>query len=82
MYIEAVPNRKSPPRMLLRETYREGGEVGDRPTLLNLTRWPAEQVEGLRIVLKGGTALPAGERLHHYAVVAPRPCCRRSRRHP
>jgi hypothetical protein len=41
----------------LRETYREGGKIKKR-TLLNLTSWPAEQVEGLRIILKGGTALP------------------------
>ena len=61
MYIEAVPNRNSPPAVLLRETYREGGKIKKR-TLLNLTSWPAEQVEGLRIILKGGTALPPGER--------------------
>ena len=36
MYIEAVPNRNSPPAVLLRETYREGGKVKKR-TLLNLT---------------------------------------------
>jgi len=61
MYIEAVPNRNSPPAVLLRETYREGGKIKKR-TLLNLTSWPAQQVEGLRIILKGGTALPPGER--------------------
>ena len=61
MYIEAVPNRNSPPAVLLRETYREGGKIKKR-TLLNLTSWPAEQVEELRIILKGGTALPPGER--------------------
>ncbi len=60
MYIEAVPNRNSPPAVLLRETYREGGKIKKR-TLLNLTGWPAEQIEGLRIILKGGTALPPGE---------------------
>jgi hypothetical protein len=46
--------------VLLRETYREGGKIKKR-TLLKLTSWPAEQVEGLRIILKGGTALPPGE---------------------
>ncbi len=60
MYIETVPNRNSPPAVLLRETFREDGKVKKR-TLLNLTGWPAEQVEGLRIILKGGTALPPGE---------------------
>jgi transposase len=60
MFIETVPNRSSPPAVLLRETWREGGKVKKR-TLLNLTSWPAERVEGLRILLKGGTALPPGE---------------------
>jgi hypothetical protein len=60
MFIETVPNRSSPPAVLLRQTWREGGKVKKR-TLLNLTSWPAERVEGLRILLKGGTALPPGE---------------------
>ncbi len=60
MYIEAVHNRNSPPAVLLRESYRDGGKIKKR-TLLNLTAWPVEQVEGLRIVLKGGTALPPGQ---------------------
>lgn len=60
MFIETVPNRNSPPAVLLRETWREGSKVKKR-TLLNLTSWPAERVEGLRILLKGGTALPPGE---------------------
>jgi transposase len=60
MYIETVPNRNSPPAVLLRESYRDGGKIKKR-TLLNLSAWPAEQVEGLRIVLKGGTAVPPGQ---------------------
>jgi hypothetical protein len=60
MYIETVPNRNSPPAILLRETWREGGKVKKR-TVLNLTNWPTEHIEGLRIILKGGTALPPGE---------------------
>ena len=60
MFIETIPNRNSPPAVLLRETWREGDKVKKR-TLLNLTSWPAERVEGLRILLKGGTALPPGE---------------------
>jgi hypothetical protein len=39
MYIEAVPNRGSPPAILLRESYREAGKVKKR-TLLNLSDWP------------------------------------------
>jgi transposase len=60
MYIETVPNRGSPPAILLRESYRLGGAVKKR-TLLNLSDWPRSVVEGLRVLLKGGTVLPSGE---------------------
>ncbi len=56
MYIESVPNRSSPPAILLRESYRENGKVRKR-TLANLSKWPPALVEGLRILLKGGTAV-------------------------
>jgi Transposase DDE domain len=59
MYIEAVPNRNSPPAILLRETYRQNGKFCKR-TLCNLSHWPTATVEGLRGVLKGGTVIPAG----------------------
>jgi len=58
MYIESVPNRTSPPAILLRESYRENGKVKKR-TLANLTDWPREIVEGLRALLKGGKVIPA-----------------------
>jgi transposase len=58
MYIEAVPNRNSPPAILLRETYRQNGKFCKR-TLCNLSHWPTAHVEGLRGVLKGGTVIPA-----------------------
>ncbi len=57
MSIEAVPNRNSPPAILLRESYREGGKVRKR-TLCNLSDWPTAYIEGLRGVLKGGTVIP------------------------
>jgi transposase len=60
MYIESVPNRGSPPAILLRESYREGKNIRKR-TLLNLTGWAPELVEGLRGVLKGGIVVPAGQ---------------------
>jgi hypothetical protein len=59
MYVESVPNRGSPPAILLRETYREAGKVKKR-TLLNLSDWPRERVEGLRALLKGGVVMPPG----------------------
>lgn len=58
MYIESVPNRNSPPAVLLRESYREGAKIKKR-TIANLSDWPSELVEGLRTLLKGGTATPA-----------------------
>src|SRR3954447_10894199 len=58
MYIESVPNRNSPPAILLRESYRENGKVRKR-TLCNLSDWPLAHIEGLRGVLKGGTVIPA-----------------------
>ncbi len=58
MYIDRVPNRKSPPAVLLRESYREDGKVKKR-TIANLSKWPDHIVEGLRVLLKGGVALPS-----------------------
>lgn len=58
MYIESVPNRNSPPAILLRESYREGDKVKKR-TLANLSDWPTEIVEGLRALLKGGKVVSA-----------------------
>ena len=57
MYVTRVPNRSSPPAVLLRESYREGGKVKTR-TLANLTDWPEAKVEALRRALKGEVALP------------------------
>jgi hypothetical protein len=57
MYIEAVPNRNSPPAILLRESFRHEGKVRKR-TLCNLSDWSPAHVEGLRGVLKGGTVIP------------------------
>ncbi len=60
MYIETVPNRNSRPAILLREAHREGRTVR-KHTLANLTKWPADQVESLRRVLRGETLVPIGE---------------------
>jgi len=56
MYIETVPNRSSRPAVLLRESWREGPRVRKR-TLANLSKWPPHLVDGLRILLKGVTAV-------------------------
>ena len=63
MFIEIVPNRTSPPAVLLRESWREGGKVKKR-TLANLSKLPMPVVQGLRTLLKGGVAFgDAGEAL-------------------
>lgn len=63
MFIEIVPNRNSPPAVLLRESYRQDGKVKKR-TLGNLSKLPMPVIEGLRTLLKGGVAFAeAGEAL-------------------
>ena len=62
MYVTRVPNRSSPPAVLLRESWREGGKVKTR-TLANLSDWPEAKVEALRRVLRGETLLVAADRL-------------------
>ena len=52
MYIARVPNRNSPPAFLLRESYRENGQIKSR-TLANLTSWPEARREALRRLLRG-----------------------------
>ena len=51
MYIEIVPNRGSPPAILLREGWRAGAKVRKR-TLANLSHWPPQKVDALRRVLQ------------------------------
>ena len=60
MYIETVPNRNSPPAILLREGWREGGKVKKR-TLANLSKWPKAKVDALRRVLKNEPLVGRGE---------------------
>ena len=56
MYIDIVPNRQSPPAVLLRESYRQHGKVKKR-TLANLSKLPGDIVEQLRLLLHGGQAV-------------------------
>jgi hypothetical protein len=60
MHIDIVPNRTSPPAVLLRESYREGARVRKR-TLANLSALSAEQVDAIRRTLKGETLVPVAE---------------------
>src|SRR5437899_10031156 len=59
-YVAVIPNRGSPPAILLRESYREAGKTKNR-TLANLSGWPAQRIEQLRAVLRGDKLLPAAE---------------------
>ena len=59
MYVVKVPNRGSPPAILLRESYREAGKVKNR-TLANLSAWPEAKVDALTRVLKGQPPPAAG----------------------
>ena len=58
MYIETVPNRGSPPALLLRDARREGRKIIKR-TLANLSHWPAAQIESFRALLRGEHLVPA-----------------------
>ena len=62
MYIDIVPNRNSPPAVLLRESFRKDGKVRKR-TIANLSKWPDHLVDGLRILLNGGIALQSPNEL-------------------
>ena len=59
MFIETIPNRTSPPAILLRESYREGRRVRKR-TLANLSKLPPHVIEGLQGLLKGGAVVAPG----------------------
>jgi len=58
MYVAAVPNRRSPPAILLRESYRQDGKVKTR-TLANITHLASAQIEALRAALSGSATAPA-----------------------
>lgn len=60
MYVERIPNRSSPPAVLLRHAWREGKRIRKR-TLANLSDWPEAQIESLRRVLRGETLVSPTE---------------------
>jgi hypothetical protein len=57
MFVETVPNRNSPPAVLLRESYRDANGKSQKRTLANLSKLPAEVVAGLKALLAGGTVV-------------------------
>ena len=60
MHIHIVPNRGSPPTVLLRESFREGAKVGKR-TLANLSSLSPPQIEAIRAVLRGEPLCPVAQ---------------------
>src|SRR5260221_12157074 len=62
MFVARIPNRNSPPAILLRESYREGDKIKSR-TLANLSHWPADKINALRRVLKGEELVSPAEQL-------------------
>jgi Transposase DDE domain len=60
MFIETVPNRASPPAVLLRESYRDENGRTQKRTLANLSKLPGDVVAALKAILKGGTLIGAG----------------------
>ncbi|MCP4611897.1 MAG: transposase [Planctomycetes bacterium] len=52
MYIDTIPNRNSPPAILLRESYREDGKIKKR-TCANISKWPKGRIESIKKLLKG-----------------------------
>ena len=61
MFIETIPNRTSPPAILLRESYRDEAGKPCKRTLANLSKLPAAVIEGIRGLLKGGMVVGPGE---------------------
>ena len=80
MYIATVPNRRSPPAILLRESYRADGKVKTR-TIANLTHWSPARIEGLRKALKGEFDGLSGDPMlcveHEYAAASPKRALKR-----
>jgi len=60
MFIETVPNRDSPPAVLLRESYRDEQGRSQKRTLANLSKLPRDMIDTLKAVLKGATVVGTG----------------------
>src|SRR5260370_39391453 len=62
MFVARIPNRNSPPAILLRESYRDGDKVKSR-TLAYLSHWPDDKINALRRVLQGDELVSPAEQL-------------------
>lgn len=68
MYIERVPNRHSPPAVLLRESYREGDQVKKR-TIANLSKLPDDVIDSMKLALKGAKLSMSETILDNFEVI-------------
>ena len=80
MHIDVVPNRGSPPTVLLRESYREGSKVRKR-TLANLSSLSAAQIEAIRAALRGEALQPVAQSLRDHGLARARPRASRALSH-
>src|ERR1700724_3102087 len=62
MFVARIPNRNSPPAILFRERYGQGGKVKAR-RLANLSDWSDDKIDALRRVLKGEALVSPTEQL-------------------
>ncbi len=72
MHIDIIPNRGSPPAVLLRESYRNEEGKPRKRTLANLSALPDEAVQAVRQVLKGETLVSA-EDAFAFEIIRSRP---------
>lgn len=63
MYIARIPNRNSKPTVLIRQDRREGKKI-IKQKLANITHLPAEVIEQIEIIIRGGCAAGSGAVLH------------------
>jgi transposase len=72
MYVAVVPNRNSPPAILLRESFRDNGKVCNR-TIANISHWMPEKIQALRRVLKGATVTTSAAPTQAFEILRSQP---------
>jgi hypothetical protein len=72
MYVAVVPNRNSPPAILLRESFRDNGKVRNR-TIANISHWTPQKIEALRRVLKGAAASTSAAPTESFEILRSQP---------
>lgn len=56
--VDVIPNRTSPPAILLREAWRDGKRIRRR-TIANLSKMPPFLIDAIRLSLAGGVTFPS-----------------------